>query len=568
MSAQRAAASSGLVTSSGAPIPSRAIAQIRQRAGANRGGMRASLTGSAPNFLPYDAANWSSQEFGDWLPWILSPDREINLYRDRIVARARDLVRNDGWAKGAIGRILDATVGSDYRLVAKPDYRNLGLYDKAFDAVWAAEFRSAVEARWRSYSQDVAFYSDVSRQLTMSQQFRLALGHKLIDGESLMLSYWLPDRVGDGGARYATAFLGVDPDRLSNPNQGPDTKYMRGGVEIDDHNVPIAYHIRKAEQNDWYASVESVEWERVVREDSDGYRRVFHDFDRDRFAQNRGMSVFAPVLGRLKMLAKYYGVELSAATVASAFGLYTTTPFDVDMIRNALDSDGDDATMQDGLGWYQDMLSDFHQDRNLQVNGVKIAALAPGEDLKTVAPVRPNSGFSPFTHEMLRGVGQCLGISAEEAHNDYGESSWSSARAGIVKSEMTYLRRLRDFDINTANPIYSTWLGENFELGELPLPRNAPSWGEARTAYSRCRWLGTPRGWVDPVAERQGEVLGLDAGFSTLEAVCAKQGSDWEENLDQRALELNRMKELGIPRPEWAGVDMTATEVSKKPEAT
>jgi len=62
--------------------------------------------------FPYEASNWSTQEMGNWLPWIRSPDAEINQFRDRMVARSRDLVRNDGWAAGGITRILDNTVWS------------------------------------------------------------------------------------------------------------------------------------------------------------------------------------------------------------------------------------------------------------------------------------------------------------------------------------------------------------------------------------------------------------------------------------------------------------------------
>ena len=74
------------------------------------------------------------------------------------------------------------------------------------------------------------------------------------------------------------------------------------------------------------------------------------------------------------------------------------------------------------------------------------------------------------------------------------------------------------------------------------------------------------------MAERQGEVLGLDAAFGTLEEVCAKQGSDWEENLDQRAIEVARMREKGLPLPEWMGKDMAnspadAAEAIQKPTA-
>lgn len=218
--------------------------------------------------FPYEAASWATQEMGNWLPWIRSPDAEINQFRDRMVARHRDLVRNDGLAAGGITRILDNTVGASLRLSANPDYRALAARtgNRKFDSVWAEEYRRTVEALWRGYADDIGRYGDVSRQLTVSQQMRLALRHKLIDGDSLVVNYWMPERVGYGKADYATAFMVVDPDRLSNPFQMVDSKYMRGGVEIDDFGVPIAYHIRKAHQNDWYNSVESMDWERVLRE--------------------------------------------------------------------------------------------------------------------------------------------------------------------------------------------------------------------------------------------------------------------------------------------------------------
>ena len=215
--------------------------------------------------FPYEAASWATQEMGNWLPWIRSPDAEINQFRDRMVARHRDLVRNDGLAAGGITRILDNTVGASTAPVGQ---RLIIGRCKArtrckFDSVWAEEYRRTVEALWRDFSDDIGRFNDVSRQLTVSQQMRLALRHKLVDGDSLVVNYWMPERVGCGGATYATALLVVDPDRLSNPYQMVDSKYLRGGVEIDDHGVPIAYHIRKAHQNDWYNSVESMDWERV-----------------------------------------------------------------------------------------------------------------------------------------------------------------------------------------------------------------------------------------------------------------------------------------------------------------
>ncbi len=549
-----------------APVPAligpngQPLAPSGRRPGSGMRGSFGGSSGSAPSAFPYEAANWSTPEMSDWFPWIRSPDSEINLYRDRMVARQRDLVRNDGWASGVVDRILDSTVGVNFRLIANPDYRRLQLDNALFDEVWFAEFRRAAEAYWRNYAVDLGRYNDVERQQTVSQQFRVALRHELVDGESLMLRYWLPDRIGLGAAQYASATLLVDPDRLSNPFQQVDTATMRAGVEIDRLGVPIAAHVRKAHQNDWYNAVESQEWDRIAWEDSDGFRRVVHGFKRDRASQHRGVSVFAPILSRMKMLAEYYGVELQAARVASVFGTFITSPFDRDMVEEALSG-------AEELNAYQDLRADFHERKNLMMNRVRIPTLVPGEDIKSVSSAHPHGDFSPFTHEMLRSVAAALGVSAEQVTQDYSETNYSSARAAIVEAEKTFKRRTADFEVNTATPIYAGWLHEAMDLGEMPMPKRGyvPSYLEARNAYARCKWLGPARGWVDPVAERQGAVLGMDAGFDTLENVCADQGEDWEENIAQRRREKEAFEEAGLPLPQWMGPMMNANQVSQKP---
>lgn len=522
-----------------------------------------SVTQPYGSAFPYEASRVDTPEMGSWYPWIRSPDSEINYWRDRMVARSRDLARNDGWASGGVTRILDNTVGAHLRLSATPDWRVLRRFAKGFDATWADEYRQAVEALWRLYSEDLGRYNDVSRQLTISQQLRLGLRHKLVDGEALFVSYWKPERVGRGAAHYATSFMVVDPDRLSNPYQMVDTKYLRGGVEIDDDGVPLAYHIRKAHQNDTYNAVESMEWERVEREDEDGWRRVIHDFERDRAGQNRGIGIFTPVLAHAKMLARYYGVELQAATVATIFGTYVTSPYDPAMIEAAMDSADDEQE----IGYYQELRADWAKERPAMLNGVRVPTLAPGEDIKQVAAAHPHSGFGEFAHEMLRSIAAALGVSAEQITQDWSKTNYSSARAALLESWKTLSRRNAEFKIGSATPVFATWLQEAMERGDLDdvLPYGAPEYIEAATAYSRCDWLGVARGWVDPVKEKQGAVLGMDAGLSTLKRECAEQGLDWEEVLAQRAIELKAFERLGMKPPSWSGVE-SAAEASEPEE--
>lgn len=514
---------------------------------ADNGG--AVFPGNTPYIFPYDAANWTTQEMGNWLPWIRSPDSEINIFRDRIVSRNRDLVRNDGWSAGSITRILDNTVGSNLRLAANPDYRALKQRSgvKGFDAVWADEFRRAVEALWRGYADNLGRYNDVNRLLTVGQQFRLAMRHKLVDGESLALMYWLPERVGYGRADYATCILLVDPDRLSNPFQMIDSAYMRGGVELDAHGAPIAYHIREAQQNDWYLAVEANNWVRVEREDEDGWRRVIHDYDPDRANQHRGLGVFTPVIPHIKMLARYYGIELQAATIQSIFGTYVTSPYDPAIVQDALGG-GDD----EELPLYQNLRAQWNEERPAMLNGAKIPTLAPGESIQSVSSQHPNGNFAEFAGEMLGIAASATGLSREQVAQKWSETNYSSARAALLESWKTLTRRANDFKTNTATPIYANWLGEPMDNDELPLPNGAPPYIECRNEYARCGWLGVARGWIDPVKEKQGSVLGMNAGLSTLKRECAEQGLDWEEVIHQRAVEVRLFKELDLDLPNWA----------------
>jgi lambda family phage portal protein len=520
------------------------------------GRFRADGGGALPGMpmyqFAYDAANWSSQQMGNWLPWVRSPDSEINLTRDRVVARSRDLVRNDGWSSGGILRILDNTVGTNLRLSASPDHRALkARFGGAFDATWADEFRRTAEALWRGFSENLGRWNDVERQLTVGQQFRLSMRHKLIDGECLALMYWMPERVGYGGADYATCVRLVDPDRLSNPWLRMDSRELRGGIEIDpETGVRLAAHIRRAEPYDWYNAIEANTWERVPFEDpEDGWLRVIHDFDRDRVGQHRGMTVFAPIIAHAKMLARYYNIELQQAALSAAFGVYVTSPYDRAQVEEAIGA-GDEADME--LSAYQSLRGNWSQERGAYFDGAKVPTLFPGEDIKAVSSEHPHGNFSAFAQEMLRIEAAALGVSAEQMTQDWSKTNYSSARAALMESWKTLMRRRHDFTTGFASPIYASWLREAMERGELPLPAAAPDFVEAASAYARCRWLGPARGWVDPTKEPAGAVLRMEAGVSTLEAEAAEQGMDWEEVAQQRAIEQDTYDRLGVMPPKWA----------------
>ncbi|TDB48235.1 phage portal protein [Photorhabdus khanii] len=515
--------------------------------------------------VPYDAADTFSDQLANWQPALWSPDNEINIYRDRIVSRVRDLARNDGWASGAITRVLDNAVGANFRPIIKPDYRMLALVtgNKAFDATWADEYGKVVEAHWRSWANDPGRYCDVERKQTVSQMLRLGFRHKLLDGDALAVLQYRTDRLGLGKGRYATTIQIVDPDRLSNPQQNFDMPHIRGGVEIDADGAPVFYHIREAHIGDWWSGAKTMTWERVPRETAWGRPHVVHDYDHERGAQHRGNGILTPVVQRLKMLIKYDQSELEAAILNAIFGAYIESPYDPALVEAALGESEDE-----NLGAYQQGRVEFHNDRRLSLqNGARIPIMYPGEKITTVNAARPHSNFEGFESAALRNIAAATGLSTQQVTQDWSDVNYSSARSAMLEAWKTLARRRFDFSIGFAHPILTAFIEEIHDIEDLPLPVGAPDFLEARAAYCRAQWMGPGRGWVDPVAEKKGAILGMDAGLSTLEMEAAENaGEDWEEMLDQRKRELDAFKERGLTPPSWAQLDVPADKTIQDPK--
>lgn len=525
-----------------------------------RGGRASMLSGTSGT--PYDAVDLYSPHTEDWMPYNWSPDGEINMYQPRLTARARDLVRNDGWATASVMRTVDNVIGPDFRPIAKPDYMALQAMtgNKRFDHVWADEFGQQVEANWRLWAHDAGFYCDSERMLTVPQMFQLAFRHQVIDGDCLAMMHWIPERVSEGRARYATALQIIDPDRLSNPQLSFDKQIMRGGVEVDDYGVPMAYYIRRAHQGDWFSAAKSLRWDRIPRETDWGRPIIVHSYDHDRASQHRGIGFLTPVLTRFKMLTKYDRTELDAAIVNAFFAAYIQSPFDEELVESAVAG-------SEKVSAYQEERSAFHRERGTRLGDVGMTHLYPGETIGFAAPNRPSSNFAAFESAMLRNFSAATGLAAQQISQNWAEVNYSAYRSAMLEAWKTFGRRRLGFATGFAQRVYIAWLEESMEFDDYTMPSGTvPDFVDARAAYARAKWMGPGRGLVDIVKERQGAILGINAGLSSLEDECAEiSGTDWREVAARRAIEAQHYRDLGLDVPTSIAGD-NAREASELPE--
>jgi len=527
----------------GDPLPRAAPA--RPRAGASAAGAFGWGLGRA-----FNGASLTDPDLSTWSAWNPAPQVAIAADRNILSARIHDLARNDGWASGGVARIVDAVIGASWRLSSKPNARALGI-----DSDAAAELADQIEAKFKLWAECVDFTCDAGGQMNWGSILALAFRHRIWDGEALAQIDWI-----ERDWAYSTAVQVIHPDRLSNQNNAPDNYALRGGVELDldasghSRGEPVAYWVRGAHPGEaYFANLKVWTWERVPRRTPWGRPLMVHAFEKQAAGQFRGISPLAPILKKIRMLGRYDEAELQAAILNAVMAAFITSPFDAEQLAEAMSDEG-------SLSAYQDQRREWHEAAPISIPGVKVNFLASGEKVELTNPNHPNSVFEAFERTVLRNIATAIGVTYEQMSMDWSQVNYSSARAALIEIWRGFTARKDNFAASFAQPIFAAWLEEAIDKGDVKLPKGAPAFYQAKTAYCAAKWIGPGRGWVDPQKEALAAIARVEAGFSTLEDECAEQGKDWVEVLIQTARE-NKMREaLGLPAtiPQQAAKQLAA----------
>ena len=326
---------------------------------------------------PYTGASWIRKQLSNWLPMRSSADSELLSDMNMLVARSRDLDRNNGVAAGAFQTMSDNTVGFGLRLSPWPDYRMLGKDDQ-----WAQDWSLNVQALWRSWAETTQ--ADVTGRMNFGTMTQLVYRGILQNGEALALPLWIKRP----STRWATCLQLVDSDRLSNPGNMTPTICMRGGVQMNEWGRPVAYHIRKLSTwpSMFMPAIGGIagEWECIPSTTDWGRKRVIHIYQQDRVDQTRGKPVLAPVIEQFRMLDSYQRSELQSAIVNALVAGVIETPLDP-------------ATLAEMMGGDASGYLAAKNEYRVQLEGGTFIPLYPGDKMTPFAPDRPAPQFAAFS---------------------------------------------------------------------------------------------------------------------------------------------------------------------------
>lgn len=502
-------------------------------------------TGAGFGVSAFNAGDRQSRELASWRPKLQSADADMLDQKEVAEARTIDLVRNNGIAAGAVQTRKDKVVGSKFRLVLSPDYRTLGL-----DRTAMREWAKMVEGHYYSWAEDPMCSADAQRKRTMTELLRDAEACRFMQGESFISREWRFMPFND--SPYGTCFQLIEPERVSNPVLA-DLEKVRAGIELDAWGAPVAYHVRTRHPDDWYARnggasvFDPAEWQRITRFNRYGWQQIIHNFEQQRANQTRGFSGFSSVVKRLKMMDRQENVQLELSIIAASLAVVIESQFGPNSAMEALGG----SNMKQ-LHEFVSAQNAYKKNSPVLFDGVKIPHLFPGEKLNVNQAAPPGDQFASFQEFMLRHAARGLNTSYESLSGDYSKTSYSSARAAMAESWGAVMSAREFGPARNATLMFRLWLREAVVRGLVPLPDGVDlaTFQTKMGLFARCAWLGAGRVAIDELKSAKANELLLATNQTTLAAIAADAGEDWEELLEQRKEELDAQEKLGLlPEP-------------------
>jgi len=437
-----------------------------------------------------------------WRPRRQPADVEIRREHETIVARCRDMVRNDPHVRGGVRRIVDNVVRQGIRLQFRAQQKN---------GKPRRRLNDEVERHWRRFVRA----ADVSGHSTFYGLQRLILRHLWTDGGVIVHRVFSPTGV------FPLQLEVIELDMLDTSLDGTESSSgnpIIRGIEMDRATGrPVAYRI--------LASHPGGDW-RLPKSRRISARDIIHVYDRDRASQHSGIPLMASVVAEMYDLSEFRANTRISSRLASAFSVFVKSQYP-EMVGGENPLFGDTAT---------DALPDY-------IEAGRIQRLPFGTEIQVAKSDYPGDSYEPYVDSALRAGSVGFGMSFEAFSNNYTDSSYASARSGALEERMGYQGQQGLLN-DTLNAGVARWFFEALYLsGAVAMPGYA---ADPESYLDRVVWQNPGWAWVDPRADAQAAQVELENHITTRRNIAAQRGHDWEEIAGELAAEKELLTEYGL----------------------
>jgi lambda family phage portal protein len=435
------------------------------------------------------AAASTGRLFGDFSGSPLSSDAELKNALPKLRERARDLARNNEYARKYFSLLRNNVVGDS----------GFQLQVKALDSVGNLDQsgNDAVERSFKAWAK--RGNCTVDGKMSWVDAQKLAIESIARDGEVFIVKH----RSSKFKDSFALEF--IEPDQVDHTlNKKLDGgREIRMGVELDEFRRPSAYYVLTRHPGDnEYALTLAEKYRRIPAD------KMIHAYMHQRAGQTRGEPWLSSAIDSLKQLGALREASVINARIGASKMGFFTSPAGDGFTADEMDGDVPIMSVEPGT---------FHQ-------------LPQGVDFKAFDPDYPTSEFDSFHKSVLKGIAAGMGVSYSALSNDLESTSYSSIRQGALEERDNY-RNMQNFLIEQViMPIYEAWLSSSMEMNTFGIP-----FRQYERFLGASNFRGRSWSWVDPAKEMNAAITGLKAGVLSLSDVAAQYGKDVEDLVSQIA---------------------------------
>ncbi|MGO8269263.1 phage portal protein [Rhizobium ruizarguesonis] len=417
-----------------------------------------------------------------------------------LVARARWLYENDGYAGNAVDEWASTAVGDGVKPRPKksvPKAQKAALLDLFWD--WTEE------ADADGMSDYYGLQEKAAREVFLAGEvfFRI--------------------RARRPGDMWTVPFqLQLLPSEMLDLNFNevtPTGNIIRAGIEFDAIGRRVAYHFWRWHPYDDVPLGKSGSRERVPVPASE----VIHVIEGRQAGQIRGVPRVARVLVKIFKMEAYDDAELERKGTTALFAGFIKgrgeIPLDID--DDDVEDDTPIAPMEPGA------LIDLGDDK----------------DISFSTPADVGGSYDPFQYRNILKISSGLGVPYSYVSGDMTKGNFSNVRTDIVR----FRRRVGQWTNNTlifqmCRVVWREFVERAYMAGLVDLP----GYDENPTRYWAAEHLPPRHEWIDPAKDVAAEKDAIKAGLKSRTQAVAERGYDREELDEEIAEERAEEDRLGL----------------------
>lgn len=426
----------------------------------------------------YDAGDYRRLNSG-WVASNQSAEMTDRYSRDAVRARARDLERNSDFMNSVVGPFVRNVVGLGFVLQAETGDDDL---NREIESLWK------IWCRKRN--------CDVTRTQSLNQILRMAVRRKKIDGGILFVKVYTTG----GILPFKLQLFEVDEFAVDWIKPNTAGNRVVGGVEYNQYNAPVGYWIRRYDL-DGFTQIDPV----FIR----GEDAIFY-FSKRRPSQIREMSDVSQTITRIRDANEFMTAVSVKQRIEACLSIF---------IKRSIPTAG--------LGRSGGSQGPRHSYDGKTLTPGMIKELNVGDEIQVVNPQGQATDATSYVklQQHLFGAGQ--GLSYEATSRDMSESTYSSARQGLIEDSFTFAEE-NELILEVLDEIYETFIISAVLSGHIQIP----DFWDRKDTYFAHSFTRPPKGWIDPEKEVRATQIALQTGQKTYKQIAAENGADWRRQID------------------------------------